>query len=87
MRDNLTSLAAGLFLIVCAVVPRSADAAQNDPSTAIPLHPGLTLQQQVDSFVCGEPTKITLYDTDMGPLAGLRDLVQSPAAGISVRPY
>jgi hypothetical protein len=43
--------------------------ADSDPSTGLPLHPGITLQQKLDSFVCGKPSKLTIYDTPMPPMA------------------
>jgi hypothetical protein len=34
----------------------------NDTLTAIPLHPGMTFQQEVDSPICGKKAKINLYN-------------------------
>jgi hypothetical protein len=40
---------------------RAADAV--DKVTGLPLHPGLDVQQEVNSPVCGHPAHIVLYDT------------------------
>ncbi len=38
-------------------------AESNDKTTGLPLHPGLTFQQEVDSPVCGHKAQMNLYDT------------------------
>jgi hypothetical protein len=38
----------------------------NDKKTGLPLHPGLTFQQEVDSFVCGKKASMNIYDTPAG---------------------
>jgi len=41
--------------------------------TGLPLHPGLTFQQEVDSPVCGKKANINLYDVP--PDASLEDYI------------
>jgi hypothetical protein len=52
-------------LIVCifllAAAARSADA--TDKLTGLPLHPGLTVQQELPSSVCGHRADMVIYDT------------------------
>lgn len=43
-----------------AVIARGADGV--DTLTGLPLHPGLTVQQQVTSRVCGHPADMVIYD-------------------------
>jgi len=45
----------------CAVAMMAANS--SDKITALPLHPGLTFQQEVDSPVCGKKSRINIYDT------------------------
>jgi hypothetical protein len=47
--------------LVFATAWRAADVV--DKVTGLPLHPGLEVQQEVNSPVCGHPAHIVLYDT------------------------
>jgi hypothetical protein len=40
-------------------------AESNDKTTNLPLHSGLTFQQEVDAPVCGKNANMNLYDTPM----------------------
>ncbi len=67
---NLTST----VLLVCAIGSAIAfAAASTEKLTGLPLHPGLTFQQEVDSSVCGKNANMNLYDTPMG--ANLQEYV------------
>jgi hypothetical protein len=52
------ALVAGVFM--SAAGARAADA--TDKVTGLPLHPGLALQQQLKSSICGHPADMTIYD-------------------------
>ena len=47
-------------VLVFATAWRVADATEK--ATGLPLHPGLTFQQEVDSFVCGRKAQMHIYD-------------------------
>ena len=62
MKDRVSGralvMAAGLgFALLSAAAAESSE-----KSTGLPLHPGLTFQQEVDSPVCGHKAQMTLYD-------------------------
>ena len=46
----------------CAVAMMAANS--SDKMTALPLHPGLSFQQEVNSGVCGKKARINLYDNN-----------------------
>ncbi len=50
-----------LSVLVGATAWRAVD--QTDKATSLPLHAGLTFQQEVDSFVCGHKAQMNIYDT------------------------
>jgi hypothetical protein len=39
---------------------------QADKSTGLPLHPGLTFQQEVDAGICGHKAQMNIYDAPYG---------------------
>lgn len=47
-------------VLVCGTAWRSAE--QAEKSTNLPLHPGLTFQQEVDSGLCGHKAQMNIYD-------------------------
>ena len=50
-------------LLVCAAIATIAFAAEStEKLTGLPLHQGLTFQQEVDSPVCGKNANMNLYD-------------------------
>ncbi|MDQ6893315.1 MAG: hypothetical protein M3167_11645 [Acidobacteriota bacterium] len=64
----MRSRASGRAFMVAALVgsvllsmPATA-AESNDKTTGLPLHPGLTFQQEVSSPVCGHAAQMNLYD-------------------------
>src|SRR5215813_8289106 len=58
------------FLVLLAVTMIGSSlgfaADSTDKLTSLPLHPGLSFQQEVDSPVCGKSAKMILYDTPVG---------------------
>jgi hypothetical protein len=60
--DRTSAMVAVLAsVLVFTTASRAADAV--DKVTGLPLHPGLEVQQEVNSPVCGHPAHIVLYDT------------------------
>ena len=57
---NLYRLCLGALFVCCAAVPGPALA--NESTTGLPLPPGATLDQAVDSPICGKPAHMVLYD-------------------------
>ena len=47
-------------VLVFAGAWRAAD--QKEKATGLPMHPGLTFQQEVDSRVCGQKAPMNIYD-------------------------
>ena len=66
MRNRLS----GKWIVPIAIfgfgVTASLAGDANDKATALPLHPGMTFQQEVDSPVCGRKARIYLYDVPSG---------------------
>lgn len=56
----------GRWIVAIAIFGFGATASlagdANDKATGLPLHPGMTFDQEVDSSVCGRKAKIYLYD-------------------------
>lgn len=75
MRLSSVAKLASVMLLAGAVVASTmalaADATEK--LTGLPLHPGLSFPQEVDSAVCGKSAKINLYDAS--PDATLHDYV------------
>src|SRR5262245_52848957 len=57
-----TLCSAVLLVMMIGSLSTAAQEAK-ESHTGLPLHPGLTFQQEVDSPVCGKKTAINLYDT------------------------
>jgi hypothetical protein len=49
------------LILIPAASARAADT--TDKVTGLPLHPGLSVQQQLDSPVCGHAANMVIYDT------------------------
>jgi hypothetical protein len=61
IKKNGLRLAALMGVLVVATAWRVADATEK--ATGLPLHPGLTFQQEVDSGICGRKAQMNIYDT------------------------
>ncbi|HEY1676926.1 MAG TPA: hypothetical protein VGG04_04420 [Candidatus Sulfotelmatobacter sp.] len=57
---RLTSAALLAGLMVGSLA--AAGAETNEKMTGLPLHAGLSFQQEVDSFVCGKKASMNIYD-------------------------
>jgi hypothetical protein len=63
MRNRVSGRALVMAALLGSVLSTPVTAADsNDKDTGLPLHPGLTFQQEVDSPVCGKAAKMNLYD-------------------------
>jgi hypothetical protein len=63
---TIRNLASRVLLAGAVIGSTMAVAAEtNDKMTGLPLHPGLSFQQEVDSPVCGKAASMNLYDTPM----------------------
>lgn len=64
MKDQVSGRAlVALALLGSLVLSAAAMAADSiEKSTDLPVHPGLTFQQEVDSPVCGHKAQMNLYD-------------------------
>ena len=61
IKKNGLRLAALTGVLIVATAWRVADATEK--ATGLPLHPGLTFQQEVDSGICGRKAQMNIYDT------------------------
>ena len=74
MRFRTVGNVTSAILLVCAAIGTIAFAAESiENLTGLPLHPGLTFQQEVDSPVCGKSAKMNLYDAP--PDASLEEYI------------
>jgi hypothetical protein len=58
--NRMSGIGAVAAIFMPATSGRAADA--TDKVTGLPLHPGLDLQQQLKSSVCGHPADMVIYD-------------------------
>ena len=58
--DNGLRFTALMGVLALSAAGRGADATEK--ATGLPLHPGLTFQQEVDSGVCGHKAQMYIYD-------------------------
>ena len=65
MRNRVVRMAGTAVLLgLSALLGTAASGGDsNDKLTGLPLHPGLSFSQEVDSPVCGKKAQINLYDT------------------------
>jgi hypothetical protein len=61
--DRNSSWLAMLMTGILVVTTAWLAADQTDKASGLPLHQGLTFQQEVDSFVCGHKAQMNIYDT------------------------
>lgn len=61
MKNRRALTTAALLGFVLLSMPATA-AESNDKTTGLPLHPGLTFQQEVSSSICGHKAQMNLYD-------------------------
>lgn len=72
MHFRTVGLLTSVALLVWAIGSAIAFAAEpTEKLTGLPLHPGLTFEQKVDSPVCGKSAIMNLYD--VGPGASLEE--------------
>ena len=61
---NLAFVSLLTLVVIGSVLAFAVDSAEK--LTGLPLHPGVTFQQEVDSAVCAKKAKINLYDAPPG---------------------
>ncbi len=61
INKNGLRIAALTGVLIFVTAWRAAD--QTDKATGLPLHPGLTFQQALDSGICGRKAQMNIYDT------------------------